>query len=198
MFTFNKKYVCVQPTNDYKAELSVKTGSAIFSLNIKTFIINTFFLLFPENNLTGFSNKINSAGVRYYRNLLRDLRANNIEPLVTLYHFDLPQGIQDAGGWPNKKIVKWFKDYARICFELFGDMVKYWITINEPLEQCYQGYGIAQVAPGLKSVEAEFLCAHHVILAHGEVYHLYNQKYRKTQKGLYLVHLEVLNTYNYL
>lgn len=134
--------------------------------------------------LTGYSNKINLAGVKYYRNLIKELKANNIEPLVTMYHWDLPQPLQDAGGWPNPLIVNWYTDYAKVCFELFGDLVKYWITFNEPKQTCELSYGAGLLAPGIKSPEAEFLCTHNVLLSHASTYHLYDKQYRKHQKGL--------------
>lgn len=111
------------------------------------------------------------------------MRDNNIEPLVTLYHWDLPQTLQDEGGWPNPLIVDWFAEYARIAFEQFGDSVKYWITFNEPKQTCHMGYGTAEFAPAIKSPEAEYLCTHHVIQAHAKAWHIYNTTYRKTQKG---------------
>lgn len=121
--------------------------------------------------------------MQYYRNLINELRQNNIEPLVTLYHWDLPQAIQDNGGWPNPEVIDWFTDYARICFKLFGDSVKYWITFNEPKNVCHQGYGSGEKAPLVKSPQAEYLCSHHVILAHAKVWRLYNETYKKKQKG---------------
>lgn len=135
--------------------------------------------------MTGYTNKINAAGVQYYKNLINELRANNIEPLVTMYHWDLPQPIQDAGGWPNPYVIEWFTEFARICFEEFGSSVKYWMTFNEPKQICHLGYGTASGAPAIKSPQAEYICSHNVLLAHASVYHLYNQTYRKTQNGEY-------------
>lgn len=132
----------------------------------------------------GYINKINAAGVKYYRNLINELRDNNIEPLVTIYHWDLPQSIQDVGGWPNSKIIDWYTDYARVCFELFGDVVKYWLTFNEPKQTCHGGYGAGDMAPTIKSAEAEYLCSHNLLLAHARAYRLYNQTFRKTQNGM--------------
>lgn len=136
--------------------------------------------------LAGFANKINQAGVKYYRNLFKELRDNNIEPLVTLFHWDTPQGLQDIGGWTNPEIVEHFLAYAKICFESFGDLVKYWATFNEPKQPCHGGYGDGSEAPAIRSAQGEYLCSHHVLLAHSEAYHLYNNTFRKAQKGKYM------------
>lgn len=126
---------------------------------------------------------MNLAGIQYYKNLIQELRANNIEPLVTMFHWDTPQPVQDIGGWPNPYIVELFTEYARICFENFGDSVKYWLTFNEPKQICDLGYGAAALAPVIKSPQAEYLCTHHVLLSHARVWHLYNEYFRKQQKG---------------
>lgn len=131
----------------------------------------------------GFKNVINSAGVKYYRNLIEELKANNIEPLVTIFHWDLPQPIQDVGGWPNAEIIEWFADYASICFELFGDLVKYWVTFNEPKQICNDGYGVGTKAPAIHSPHAEYLCAHNLLFAHARTYHLYTDTFKETQNG---------------
>ena len=73
----------------------------------------------------GTKSSINEAGVAYYNTLINDLREAGIEPMVTLYHWDLPQTLQDLGGWPNEELIKHFCDYARLCFQRFGDRVLY-------------------------------------------------------------------------
>lgn len=103
--------------------------------------------------------------------------------MVTIFHWDTPQPLQDIGGWTNVEIVEYYADYARICFELFGDLVKFWVTVNEPKHICHDGYGIGSKAPAIVSAQAEFLCSHHVLLGHARAYHIYNDTFRNVQKG---------------
>lgn len=100
-----------------------------------------------------------------------------------MFHWDLPQPLQDLGGWPNPIIIDAYSEYAKVCFDQFGASVKYWITFNEPKQTCHEGYGIAEKAPLIKSPQAEYLCTHHVLLSHSKVWHLYNDNFRKTQNG---------------
>jgi beta-glucosidase/6-phospho-beta-glucosidase/beta-galactosidase len=79
------------------------------------------------------------------------LIAKNIKPMVTIYHWDLPQYIQDLGGFTNPMFVEYFKVYADTLFEHFGDRVKTWITFNEPSVYCGEGYGYTTKAPGIRS-----------------------------------------------
>ncbi|XP_052744850.1 myrosinase 1-like [Bicyclus anynana] len=132
----------------------------------------------------GFSNYVNSAGLRYYNHLINDLLKNGITPFVTMYHWDLPYELHKLGGWTNPVTVDWFVDYANILFESLGDRVKFWITINEPKEICHEGYGSDMKAPFLNmSGIAEYICAKNVLLAHAKVYHLYDEEYRTQQQG---------------
>ena len=89
---------------------------------------------------------MNQAGVDYYNDLINELIANGIEPAVTLYHWDLPQTLQDQGGWENPEVANWFADFSRVCFQEFGDRVKIWITLNEPWVVSVLGYGSGEHA----------------------------------------------------
>uniref|UniRef100_A0A0K8TVD7 Putative glycosyl hydrolase n=1 Tax=Phaedon cochleariae TaxID=80249 RepID=A0A0K8TVD7_PHACE len=133
---------------------------------------------------TGFNNNINQAGLNYYKNLTKELRANGIEPVVTMYHWDLPQSLQDLGGWQNELIVDSYVDYARILFSELGDSVKYWLTFNEAKQVCDGGYGVAQKAPLIESPGiGEYLCAHNLLKAHAGAWRLYDEEFRKDQEG---------------
>lgn len=104
--------------------------------------------------------------------------------MVTLYHWDLPQTLQDLGGWANEIVVDAFADFSRICFESFGDHVRHWITINEPFQVCHPGYGNGELAPGVYSPGiGEYLCAHNLIKGHARVWRMYDDHFRHSQKG---------------
>ncbi|GLJ32581.1 hypothetical protein SUGI_0655630 [Cryptomeria japonica] len=130
---------------------------------------------------------VNFGGVKYYNNLIDGLLKHGIEPFVTLNHFDLPQVLEDEyGGWLDSQIVKDFADYAETCFELFGDRVKYWVTINEPNLQGLTGYDIGKNAPGRcsapfgncsagNSTTEPYIAVHHKILSHAAAV----QRFRK-------------------
>lgn len=101
-----------------------------------------------------------------------------------MYHWDLPQQIQDIGGFANPLLVDYFKHFADVLYQNFGDRVKKWITFNEPWKFCVEGYGTGIIPPRVQaSGVGEYLCAHHVLLAHAASYHLYKEKYFEAQKG---------------
>lgn len=112
------------------------------------------------------------------------LKSYNIEPVVTLYHWDLPLLMHQLGGWTNPEIVDFFVDYANVCFTYFGPYVKYWITVNEPITQCYFGYGTGTYAPGIaQSGTSTYLCAYNQLLAHAKTYRSYNDTFKEEQNG---------------
>ncbi|KAM4697905.1 lactase/phlorizin hydrolase [Rhinophrynus dorsalis] len=133
---------------------------------------------------TGYKSKVNAEGVKYYNNLITRLQDAHIEPMVTLFHWDLPQPLQDVGGWQNENIIEAFAEYADFCFSNFGDRVKFWITFHEPWVVSYAGYGTGQHAPGIKDPgNASFQVTHNIIKAHAKAWHVYNDTYRSQQQG---------------
>lgn len=125
-------------------------------------------------------------GIDYYNNLIDALIEAGIEPLVTMYHWDLPQYLQQIGGWANSRMPIYFTNYARVILGEFGDRVKYWATFNEPDQICRGGYGGAWAPPVLgQSGTADYLCDYNLLRSHAAVYHLYNNEFRETQNGKY-------------
>ncbi|KAI5644439.1 glycosyl hydrolase family 1 domain-containing protein [Phthorimaea operculella] len=132
----------------------------------------------------GTDNIISEDGVNYYRRLFEELQRRNISVAVTLFHWDLPTPLMDLGGWTNPKMVDYFEDYARVAFKLYGDIVKIWMTVNEPHQHCANGYGGTYFVPALASYGVgDYLCTHYILLAHARVYHLYDKEFRPTQNG---------------
>ncbi len=111
--------------------------------------------------------QVNGAGLDFYERVVDELLANGIEPLVTLYHWDLPAALEDAGGWPKRGTAEAFGEYAQVVGGRLGDRVRRWITINEPWVIAWLGYGYGVHAPGRTSASDAVAAAHHVLLAHG-------------------------------
>jgi beta-glucosidase len=111
-------------------------------------------------------------GLDHYDRLIDALLEKGITPLVTLYHWDLPQALQDEGGWLSRDTVERFAEYAATCFDAYGDRVTWWCTINEPWIIGLLGYLHGLHAPGIKGdVRGEAAAFHHVLLAHGRAAH---------------------------
>ncbi|MGV9250871.1 GH1 family beta-glucosidase [Streptomyces sp. NPDC003697] len=106
-------------------------------------------------------------GLDFYRRLVDELLAHGIRPAITLYHWDLPQELEDAGGWPERETALRFAEYAHIVGEALGDRVEQWITLNEPWCSAFLGYGSGVHAPGRTDQAASLRAAHHLNLAHG-------------------------------
>lgn len=121
----------------------------------------------------------NQAGIDYYNKLIDCLLRHDIVPIATMFHFDLPQTLNNLGGFTNEIIVDYFADYADLLFRLYGDRVKMWLTINEPLAFCLTAYSFNFMTPTIKSVPgiAEYLCGHNVLKAHATAYRLYQKRY---------------------
>nr|GMC84553.1 beta-glucosidase 12-like [Ipomoea batatas] len=150
--------------------------------------------ILPRGKLSG---GVNREGIAFYNNLIDELLANGIQPFVTIYHWDLPQALEDEySGFLSPLVVDDFVDFAEICFKEFGDRVKHWITMNEPYVFTSAGYDAGVFAPGRcspwvsgagcpsgNSATEPYIVAHHLLLCHAATVKLYKQKYQESQKG---------------
>ncbi|MCA0983743.1 beta-glucosidase [Halobacillus yeomjeoni] len=112
--------------------------------------------------------ELNPKGVAYYHNLIDELIENGIEPMITLYHWDLPQVLQDKGGWESRETTDAFQQYAEAMFKEFGEKVNKWITINEPWCASFLSNYLGIHAPGKTDLQAGVDVAHNLLLAHGK------------------------------
>lgn len=131
---------------------------------------------------------INKAGLDFYSKLVDALLEKNIKPMITLYHWDLPQALDERGGWLNPDIASWFGDYAETVFKHLDDRVQLWATINEPWVVTDGGYMHGALAPGHKSHYEAAIAAHHLMASNAEAIRRY-RKVGKNQIGL-VVNLE--------
>jgi beta-glucosidase len=111
---------------------------------------------------------INRAGLDFYNRLVDELLDAGIEPWICLYHWDLPQALQDEGGWANRNIVQYFADYAELMGRELGDRVKRWAVFNEPRCAAWLGHFFGNHAPGIKDLESAFKVSHNLNLAQGK------------------------------
>lgn len=154
---------------NYKSDIQLlkKVGHNSFRTSI------SWSRLFPQ----GFG-KINEDAVKFYRNVFEELKRNDIEPFVNLFHFDMPYELQKIGGWENRKVVDYYREYAKKCFELFGDIVKRWFTFNEPIVHVECGYLLCYHYPCKVDPKAAVQVAYHTALASAfaiKEYHESNQ-----------------------
>ncbi|AEE32673.2 beta glucosidase 36 [Arabidopsis thaliana] len=142
----------------------------------------------PKGRLIG---GVDENGITYYNNLINELKANGIEPFVTIFHWDVPQDFRRRIWRLLKPTYSDFKNYAELLFQRFGDRVKFWITLNQPYSLAVKGYGDGQYPPG-RCTDCEFggdsgtepyIVGHHELLAHMEAVSLYRKRYQKFQGG---------------
>ncbi len=119
--------------------------------------------IFPDG--TG---KPNKSGVDFYNRLIDFCLELEITPWITLYHWDLPLELEKKGGWPNRDIINWFGDYVYFCIKTFGDRVKHWMVLNEPMVFTGAGYFLGVHAPGKKSLNSFLSAVHHASLCQAE------------------------------
>ncbi|XP_059649139.1 beta-glucosidase 24-like [Cornus florida] len=181
--------VSIDSYHRYKEDVGIMKG---IGLDAYRFSISWPRIL-PHGNLSG---GVNWKGINYYNNLIDELKNNSIEPYVTLFHWDVPQGLEELyGGFLSPLIVADFRDYADLCFKSFGNRVKKWVTLNEPLAFSHFGYDSGDHPPGRcsswmqnnctggDSSTEPYIVSHNQLLAHAAAVKLYKEKYQAEQKG---------------
>lgn len=128
--------------------------------------------------------EVNREGLDFYRRLTEGLAQRGIEPFLTLYHWDLPQALQDRGGWSNRETVDAFARYASVLVDGLGDVVKDWITINEPWVASFLGHMEGAFAPGIQDWPTALRAAHHMLLAHGRAASLIKEAAPQARVGI--------------
>lgn len=143
-----------------------------------------FSIAWPRIQPTGYGDP-NPEGLRFYSDLIDALLEHGITPWVTLHHWDLPLALQtEHDGWLNPRMAEFFGDYARICFEHFGDRVQHWITLNEPWVTAVNGYGHGVFAPGRVSADEPYRAGHEMLRAHGAAAEIYRREFQERQGGV--------------
>jgi beta-glucosidase len=127
---------------------------------------------------------VNQKGLDFYRRLVEGLRARGVTPVATLYHWDLPQPLQDAGGWVSRDTVGYFCDYARVVLDALGDAVPLWGTVNEPFCAAMVGHLEGRQAPGITDLASALAAAHHLLLAHGQAVEIVRQSAPGARVGI--------------
>ncbi|KAJ2941571.1 hypothetical protein O0L34_g14623 [Tuta absoluta] len=125
----------------------------------------------------GFATNINKKGLEYYQNLTEELHKWGIQPMAVMYYNDLPQSLEDLGGWTNNNIILWFEEYARILYKNLP-RVSVWITINEP-SRCFEMYGQGKFPPSKKEKGvSDYKCVKNMLLAHARAYRVYKNEFQ--------------------
>jgi beta-glucosidase len=130
--------------------------------------------------------RVNEKGMAFYEQLVDGLLARGITPWLTLYHWDLPQALDDLGGWPSRDTVHAFEEYTQLVSGRLGDRVKHWITHNEPWCTAFLGYTAGYFAPGLHDKRLELQTSHHLLLSHGLAVPIIRENSSGAQVGITL------------
>ncbi len=123
--------------------------------------------------------RINEKGLGFYDRLVDALLAHHIAPMATLYHWDLPEALDNRGGWLNRDISEWFAEYALVCFHRLDDRVKFWVTLNEPWVVADGGYLHGVLAPGHRNLFETPLATHNLLRSHGRAVQVYREAGRQ-------------------
>ncbi|ARU91742.1 6-phospho-beta-glucosidase [Spiroplasma clarkii] len=139
--------------------------------------------------------EVNQDAVNFYRDYFKEVNAKGAKLVVNLFHFDMPTVLQEIGGWTNRKVVELFEKYAKVCFELFGDLVDYWSTFNEPVVPVELGYLYGVHYPKQTNFSEALLAGHHTILAHAKVVNVFREVFKNQSKKQIAIILNLTPTY---
>lgn len=137
--------------------------------------------IYPEG-----PDRINEKGMDFYDRVIAELERYHMKPVVTLYHWDMPQWLQDMGGWLNRASIGYFTDFCRTMIGRFDGRVDKWITINEPWVCAFNGHYQGDFAPGLRDFSAALQAAHHMLCAHGSIVRMFREERRQGEIGIVL------------
>ena len=175
----------IKDTPDFKVSSDhyhhYKEDVALFAeMGFKTYRFSISWVRIIPNGV----GEVNPKGIKFYNDLIDELLAHNIEPLITMYHFDLPDALQQKGGWSNRETADAFVNFAKVLFENFGDKVKYWLTINEQNMMILHGAAIGTVNAGAENIEKElYQQNHHMMLAQAQTMKLCHEMCPKGKIG---------------
>lgn len=157
--------VAVDHYNRYKEDVKLMAEMGLESYRFSI----SWCRIFPNGD-----GEVNEKGIEFYNNLINECLKYGIVPFVTLYHWDLPQALEEQGGWVNKKTIDAFVKYAETCFSAFGDRVKHWITFNEAIVFCKLGYISGAHPPAIQNDQKKyFQASHNVFVAHAKSIEIY-------------------------
>ncbi|XP_063932903.1 lactase/phlorizin hydrolase-like [Zophobas morio] len=166
-------------------ENGLNYNHSLFVTNNRNTITLDWAQIFPD----ACTSKVNESAVNHYKKQLDTLLLQDIEPVVLLYSGNLPTVFGTLGGWTNPIIIQYFANYAKQSFKIFGNRVKTWITFEEPRTVCDTFKGL--LGDEFPSGMAEYLCAHNILRAHAEAYHIYDKEFRITQNGKISITLDL-------
>lgn len=155
--------------------LASETGVSVFRMSI------SWSRIFPKG-----VGQLEQRGINFYRNVLTCIHKYGMQSSVTLYHWDLPQALQNRGGWANRESVEWFRKYAETAFREFGDLVDQWATFNEPHVIAFSGNWSGNHAPGNRDFNLALQVVHHLLLAHGSAVKEYRKSGLNKEIGIVL------------
>jgi beta-glucosidase len=163
-FVHNTKKVKTRETGDIADDFYHLYNSDIELMHKMNIPASRFSLSWPRILPQG-TGTVNQKGIDFYNRVIDKCLKENVTPWITCYHWDLPQALQEKGGWMNRDIIQWFEEYVEICARNFGDRVKNWMVINEPLSFTLGGQLLGMHAPGKVGFKSFYSSVHHVTMA---------------------------------